>query len=183
MVTIILPKKLDEKLRKRAEETGTLPEELGIELMSKGLNEELDPEELVEHYQALSEKYLAEAKDFLTKGNLVQTCEKLWGASALAVKSVAARRGLKLEKHGSLWAFVSGLSKESNDEELVIFFTVANGLHRNFYEDQMNKESLEIAARSIEKLITKLRGTRGSSFQCTQRVLVFRLQCNHLHLL
>ena len=137
----------------------------------------------MEHYQALSEKYLAEAKDFLTKGNLVQTCEKLWGASALAVKSVAARRGLKLERHGSLWAFVSGLSKESNDEELVIFFTVANGLHRNFYEDQMNKESLEIAARSIEKLITKLRGTRGSSFQCTQRVLVFRLQCNHLHLL
>ena len=37
MVTIILPKKLDEKLRKRVEETGTLPEELGIELMSKGL--------------------------------------------------------------------------------------------------------------------------------------------------
>jgi hypothetical protein len=157
MASIILPKKLDEKLRKKAEETGTLPEELAIEVLCKDLNEELDPEELGEHYQALSEKYLAEAKDFLSKRDILQTSEKLWGASALAVKSVAARRGLKLEKHGSLWAFVSELSKENEDEELVTLFTVANGLHRNFYEDQMNKESLEIAVRSIERLIVKLR--------------------------
>lgn len=67
MVTIILPKKLDEKLRKKAEETGYLPEELAIELLHKDLNQELDPEDLVEHYQALSEKYLAEAKEFLGK--------------------------------------------------------------------------------------------------------------------
>jgi len=62
-----------------------------------------------------------------------------------------------LQKHGSLWAFVSELSKENKDEEIVTLFAVANGLHRNFYEDQMNKESLEIAARSIDKLIAKLR--------------------------
>lgn len=64
MVSILLPKKLGEKLSKQAEETGSLPEELGIELMLRGLNEELDPEDLVEHYQKLSEKYLAEARDF-----------------------------------------------------------------------------------------------------------------------
>jgi len=76
MVTIILPKKLDEKLRRKAEEAGALPEELGIEFMLKGLNEKLDPKDLVEHCQALSEKYLAEAKEFLSKGDLVQTSMK-----------------------------------------------------------------------------------------------------------
>jgi len=52
-VSIILPQKLGEKLRKKAEETDSLPEELGVELLQKSLNE--DPEELVEHYQALSD--------------------------------------------------------------------------------------------------------------------------------
>lgn len=74
--------------------------------MLKGLNEELDPEDLVEHYEMLSEKYLREGDEFLTKGDLVQSSEKLWGAAASAVKMVAAKRGLKLERHGSLWDFI-----------------------------------------------------------------------------
>ena len=56
----------------RAEETGALPEELGVKLVLKGLNEEL-----VEHYQALSEKYLTEAKEFLSEGDFVQTSEEI----------------------------------------------------------------------------------------------------------
>ena len=74
--------------------------------------------DLVEH-RALK-KYLAEAKEFLSKEDLVQTSEKLWGAAALAVKMVAAKRGLKLEAHRSLWDFVSRLSRESGDEEIIL---------------------------------------------------------------
>ena len=54
---------------------GYLPDELAVELLRERLNEELDPEDLVEHYRALSEKYLAEAKEFLSKEDLVQTSE------------------------------------------------------------------------------------------------------------
>jgi len=158
LVSVTLPRKLSSRLREKAQEIGTFPEELTVELILQGLNEELDPEELVEHYQALSEKYLAEARELLKKGDLVQTSEKLWGATALAVKAVAAKRGLKLERHGSLWNFVSKLSKEKGDENIITLFIVANGLHRNFYEDQMNKESLEVAIKNIEQLIGKLRG-------------------------
>lgn len=155
--TITLPQKLSEKLREKAEETDSLPEELGVELLQKSLNEELDPEEFVEHYQSLSEKYLREAKELLQKGDLVQASEKLWGASALAVKRIAAKRGLKLEKHGSLWNFVNNLSKESGDEDIIIFFGVGNTLHRNFYENEMAQETIEVIARKIEKLIDKLK--------------------------
>jgi len=155
--SVILPEKLGLKLIKKAEETGYLPDELAVELLRERLNEELDPEDLVEHYRALSEKYFAEAKEFFGKGDLLQTSEKLWGAAALAVKMVAAKRGLALKQHGSMWDFVSKLSKESGDEDIVTLFIVANGLHRNFYEGQMNRESLEIAIRNIEKLIEKLK--------------------------
>jgi len=157
VISVFLPQKLGKKLRKRAEEMGYLPDELAVELLRERLNEELDPEDLVEHYRTLSEKYLAEAKEFLSKEDLVQTSEKLWGAAALAVKMVAAKRGLKLEAHRSLWDFVSRLSRESGDEEIITFFHVANSLHRNFYENQMDKASLEVAIRNIEQLIEKLK--------------------------
>lgn len=38
------PRQLSEKLSEKAKEMGYLPEELGVELLSKSLNEELDPE-------------------------------------------------------------------------------------------------------------------------------------------
>ena len=78
---------------------------------------------------------------------LVRASEKLWGASALAVKAVAAKRGLKLDKDGSLWEFVSRLAKDRRDEDFIRLFFTANALHRNFYEGQMNKAALEIATR------------------------------------
>jgi len=87
----------------------------------------------------------------------VQASEKYWGAAALTIKMSAAKKGLKLEEHGSLWAFVSTLSRTSSDEELVRFFGEVNVLHRNFYENEMDKDAVEIVARGAEKLIEKLR--------------------------
>jgi hypothetical protein len=155
--SIILPQKRGKILREKAEEAGYLPEEFGVELIRRSLDEELDPEDLVEHYQALSENYLKDAKDFLSEGDLVQASEKLWGASALTVKSVAAKRGLKLEEHGSLWAFINTLAKVSGDKDIVTFFGVATALHKNFYENEMARESVEFSAENIKKLVDKLR--------------------------
>jgi len=157
-ISIILPEKIWGRLREKAEEAGALPEELAVGLLYRDLNEELDPNDLVEHYQALSEKYLAEAKEFLGKGDLVQTSKKLWGATALTVKMVAAKRNLKLEKHGSLWSFVDTLAREAGDKDILRFFNAANALHRNFYENEMTQVAVKTIAEDIEELIVKLRG-------------------------
>ena len=89
--SIILPRQLSEKLSEKAEEMGYLPEELGVELLSKSLNEELDPKGLVEHYQILSEKYLDEARELLKKGDLVQASEKFWGCNGINNKNVGGK--------------------------------------------------------------------------------------------
>jgi len=157
VISIGLPQKLSARLKERAGEAGTLPEELGIEFLLRGLDEKLDPEDLVEQYQDLSQKYLAEAKDLLAKGDLVQTSEKLWGATASTIKMVAAKRGVKLEKHGSLWAFINAIARESGDRDFIRIFGEANALHRNFYENEMPKESVDAIAQDIESLIIKLR--------------------------
>jgi hypothetical protein len=156
-IAITLPQKLTEKLKEKAEESGCLPEKLGIEFVLKGLNEEIDPEDLVKHYEMLSEKYLKEGYELLSRGDLVQSSEKLWGAAASAIKMVAARRGLKLEKHGSLWNFIDKLSQEREDEELLKFFHSANSLHRNFYENQMTRRAVEVAGKEVKRLIEKLK--------------------------
>lgn len=84
------------------------------------------------------------AKELLSKGDLVQTSEKMWGAVALAVKRVAAKRGTKLEQHGSLWRFVDRLSIGSGDEDLFTFLGDANAPHRNFYyENEMAHKAIE----------------------------------------
>ncbi len=155
--SIALPHRLVMKLREKAEEMGYLPEELGVELLSKSLNEELDPEGLVEHYQSLSDKYLDDARELLKKGDLVQASEKFWGATALTIKMVAAKRGLKLDEHGSLWAFVNVISIKNGDKDIIRFFNTANALHRNFYENEMPKEAVEVSAEDIERIIDKLR--------------------------
>ncbi|MFZ2071292.1 MAG: PaREP1 family protein [Halobacteriota archaeon] len=129
--SITLPHRLSEKLSEKAEEMGYLPEELGVELL--------------------------DARELLKKGDLVQASEKFWGTTALTIKMVAAKRGLKLEEHGSLWAFVNALSKKSGDKDLIGFFNTANALHRNFYENEMPTEAVGVSAEDIEKLIEKLR--------------------------
>ncbi len=156
MATIIVPRKLSDKLKVKAAESGYLPDELGVEILRKNLDEELDPEDLVEQYQTLSEKYHAEAKELLKEGDLIQASEKLWGAAALAVKRIAAERGLSLDKHGGLWSFVSALSKERKDREIIRLFYSANALHRNFYENEMTRDMVDVAADDVNKLITKI---------------------------
>ena len=73
------------------------------------------------------------------------------------MKRIGAKKGLKLEEHGSLWSFVNMPAMESGDKDLTTLFHVANSLHRNFYEDEMKRETVEIAAVNIEQLITKLK--------------------------
>ena len=160
MATVILPERLGYKLRAKAEETGYLPEELGVELISQGLREELDPEDLVEHYKRLSEKYLVEAKELLEKDDLVQASEKFWGATALTVKMLAAKRGLTLEQHGGLWDFVSRLARETRDKAIISSFSEANSLHKNFYENELTREVVEKMAEDVEQLIVKLKEER-----------------------
>ncbi len=63
-------------------------------------------------YEKLNGKYLKEAQRLISKRDYTQASEKLWGTAAEMVKAVAARRGIELGTHASLWDFVSQLDKE-----------------------------------------------------------------------
>ena len=112
--------------------------------------------ERVEHYLGLAQKYLKESEAFLAEKDYVQASEKLWGAAAEIVKTVAAKRGIELRTHRDLWQFVADLRAELKDPEVSRLFTVANYLHQNFYEGIMPPETVMDGAEAVKQLIGKL---------------------------
>ena len=109
-----------------------------------------------ENYLRLNGKYLSEAEDLTRQRDFAQASEKLWGATAEIVKAVAAKRGVELGTHASLWDYVSKLNAEHPDWSLRRDFSYMGNLHQNFYEDWLPedyvKDGLEIAKGFVKKL-------------------------------
>ena len=154
---LILPNRIEKKLREECEKTGMSIEELVLEALYKGLNEKLDPSDTVEVYMKLSEEYLKDADELLAKKDYIQASEKLWGAAALMVKSVAASRGITILSHGDLFSFVRKLGEEENKPELRRLFSVANTLHQNFYENWLNEEVVKEYAEDVKQFVAELK--------------------------
>ena len=154
---LILPKRIEKKLREECEKTGMSIEELALEALYKGLNEKLDPFDKVEVYMKLSEKYLKDADELLAKKDYIQASEKLWGAAALMVKAVAASRGITILSHGELFSFVRKLGEEKNKPELRRLFSVASTLHQNFYENWLNEEVVKEYSEDVKQFVAELK--------------------------
>jgi uncharacterized protein (UPF0332 family) len=157
VLSLVLPKKIEKKLKEEVERTGISEEELIIEALSKFLNEPLDPETKAEIHLKLSEKYLRDAEEFLIKKDLVQASEKAWEAAAQIVKALAVKEGKELRSHGELYRYVAELSKEEGDREIMKFWFSATSLHQNFYENWFPEEAVRSAVEDVKNFIEKLR--------------------------
>ena len=152
-LTLILPKKIETKLRKESEKSGMSIEEIALEALCRGLNEEMDSSDRAELYVSLSKKYLKEADDLLTKGDYIQAPEKLWGAAALMVKALAASQGILISSHGELFSFVRKLGEEKKNPELRRLFSVASTLHQNFYEGWLQEDVIKEYSEDVKQLV------------------------------
>jgi hypothetical protein len=130
-MSLIVPSKIERKLKEEAERKGASEEELVLKILSKALDEPLDPDELVEVHLKLLEKYINEAEDFLKKGDYVQASEKVWKAAAQAVKALAAKDGREIRSHRELQEYAASIIEK--DAELRKGWSAAGELHRNFY--------------------------------------------------
>ena len=105
----------------------------------------------------LNGKFLTDAKTLLDKQDYVQASEKLWGATAQIIKAIALKRGKRLRSHESINKYVVQISKELGDKSILDYSSIANSLHQNFYEDWLEPETVIQNAKTIEKLIKKLK--------------------------
>ena len=107
-------------------------------------------------YIDLKDRYLKEAKELIANGNYLQAGEKLWGASAEIVKAVAAKGGKMLTTHKSIADYVVELDKEHPEWNLIDAFSIAQGLHVNFYEDELPKRYVERGYEIVKEFVDKL---------------------------
>ena len=103
--------------------------------------------------------FLEAADRELAAGDVLQGSEKLWGAAAHAVMSVARERGWDHGRHGAMKAAVRRLAEESGNRMLIAGFTAARALHANFYHDFMEDDDVEDARLLVRDFVHSLTTT------------------------
>ena len=154
MISLVLPKKLEERIKK---ESKIPKEELVLKAILEFFKESLDPESKVEIHLKLCEKFLKEVEELLARGDFVQASEKAWGAASQIVKAVAAKEGKELRSHGELHRFVVELRNRLNDKEISTLWSSATSLHQNFYKNWLPSEIVKDLIENVRKFIEKLK--------------------------
>lgn len=110
----------------------------------------------IARYRIASRELLGQATRELAAGDTRQASEKGWGAAAQMVKALAERRGWDHHSHALLFQAVDRLAQESANQELIVLFQLASGMHTNFYEDWYPSSSVVAGLRAMERFLDRL---------------------------
>lgn len=90
-----------------------------------------------EDHRQVAVDFLAASDVEFEAGDVLQGAEKLWGAAAHAVMSIAIEEGWTHRSHRSLKNAAIQLSIEREDPLIEHGFSIAEKFHRHFYHDSM----------------------------------------------
>ena len=103
-----------------------------------------------------------EASDELfEQGDIIQTSEKLWGATVHAEKVLCISRRWRHNKYALQWEAIKRLAARTGDDSLTLSFRVAQGNHINFYDDFMTAEAVDEDRHTVRELIEKILAAAG----------------------
>ena len=89
-----------------------------------------------EHRQTALDFLVASDEEF-ERDDVLQGAEKLWGAAAHSIMSVAQEREWPEVSHRSLKNAAERIAEEYDDPLIAGYFSVAEKFHRHFYHDSM----------------------------------------------
>ena len=111
-----------------------------------------------ERYEAISNHLLNQARIELNKGDILQASDKVWGATAHAVKAVCQRMGWNHHAHSHLTAAANYIATELGREDLRRDFRYLEGLHANWYEHQYTATEILSGINGAALLLGELAG-------------------------
>lgn len=114
----------------------------------------------VEHRDTAQE-FLAVSSQEFAEGKTMQASEKLWGAAAHAVMSIAQQRGWRYGKHNQLVACVNRLYEETGDADIRAGFLAARQFHANFYHDFLEDYEIEMFRPPVAAFVNRLTAMDG----------------------
>ena len=112
-------------------------------------------------YAEISQLLIEQAQEELDRGDLIQASEKLWGATAHAVKALAQERGWNHSRHDLLGDVVEQIADEWGRTDLITLFGSASIMHNNFYEHRMGVSRVQVGINDSRTLIGELEALRA----------------------
>ena len=106
-------------------------------------------------------EFLEAADRFFEQGDIIQTSEKLWGATNHAAKVLCIRRRWRHGEYAHIREAVRLLAEETGDESIMDGYLIAHAHHLNFYTDAMEAEEADPARPRIRRLVEKLLAAAG----------------------
>ena len=97
-----------------------------------------------ERYEQISRHLLRQAQDELAKGDILQASDKVWGATAHAIKAVCQRMGWNHHAHNHLSAAANYVASGLNRDDLMEAFGFLEAMHTNFYEHQKEADQVRL---------------------------------------
>ena len=97
-----------------------------------------------ERYEEISRRLLQQAQEELDKGDILQASDKVWGATAHAVKSVCQRMGWNHHAHNHLRAAANYAAAEFGRDDLALAYGFLDALHTNYYEHQRTAREISV---------------------------------------
>ena len=116
-------------------------------------NKMQDRDTQIRKHAQITRQFLEAADELLEQGDIIQVSEKLWGATAHAIKSVCIRRRWRHGKYAHLREAMQRLTEEAGDDSLMDGFNIAYSHHLNFYSDSMEDDDVGSARARIRRLV------------------------------
>ena len=110
----------------------------------------------IEDHTQMSYRLLDQARQELALDDRIQASEKAWGAAAHALKAIAVQRGWQHYSHAHVNAIGEQLGREFGRDHFLAHIAIANGMHRNFYENDAGRITIGHAIDGFEGFIVEL---------------------------
>ncbi len=109
-----------------------------------------------ERYEEISRHLLEQAQEELDKGDILQASDKVWGATAHAIKAVCQRMGWNHHAHNHLRAAANYVAAEFGRDDLMSAYGYLDALHTNYYEHQLLAGEVRVGISNVAFFIREL---------------------------
>ena len=120
-----------------------------------------DRQAQIQKHTRIAREFLEAADKYFEEGNIIQTSEKLWGATSHAAKALCIRRRWRHGKYAHIRAAVQQFATETEDESVMAGYLIAHAHQLNFYTDAMEAEEADPARPIIRQVVNKLLAAAG----------------------
>ena len=120
-------------------------------------------EDLGEKHSRIARRFIAAAHGYLSEGDVIQASEKLWGATAHAIKVYCITRGWQHSRYAHLKRAMLLLGEETGDGFWADGFDVAYRNHLNFYIDDKDVASVDSDLVRVRRMVARLLDLAGEN--------------------